>query len=81
MDQSQRDQLLIETNTLVHEVHKAVFGNGQPGALDRLTRTEEAVKALQASVPTKLERFGASGTLITIIAAVIAKVIGLPIPI
>ncbi|MCP4493397.1 MAG: hypothetical protein GY820_39735 [Gammaproteobacteria bacterium] len=42
MTDAKRDALIIETHTRVKDVHSAVYGNGQPGLVTRVTRVEAA---------------------------------------
>lgn len=41
MDTRSDRDLLIETHTLMKEVHRQVFGNGQPGLVTRVASLEE----------------------------------------
>ncbi len=46
MTQAQEEHLLTRIDERVHEIHKAVFGNGRPGLCDRMTMTEGDVRGL-----------------------------------
>ena len=80
--------LLIEISTLVKATHKALYGNGQPGVLHKVSTLEEQMKAsiaeaheLRAAVPTKKEKALVNsgiltGILISVFAAIKAVLFG-----
>lgn len=85
MDDNQRDELLVRIDERVARMDKAIWGNGQPGALDNIARlderTEQLEKELKERAPSKLERFGIGGAVGGLILAYIAKVLGVQLPV
>jgi hypothetical protein len=45
MTQEERDEKLATLSIQIRDVHKALFGNGQPGVCARIDRVEERVIA------------------------------------
>lgn len=48
--------LLVETHTLVKEVHRAVYGNGRPGLIEDVAVLEALVLDVDARAPSRKEK-------------------------
>ena len=82
----EKDELaiLIETHTLVKTLHAKVLGNGQPGLLADVAEQGARIGALERAVPSPAEKRLLKGSrvlsIITVAAALVAKLFGIPLP-
>lgn len=81
MDEHERDELLVRIDERVQQVHKAVYGNGQPGALNAIAVLQTEMEQVKGRAPTKFERFAGGGVVVTLVVSVIAKFLGIPVPV
>lgn len=76
--------LLVQTHSMVTTLHKTILGNGQPGLLKDVATLQAEMVIVKQDVPSKAERRTTVGTAVGVlglIAAVVAKMMGLPSPI
>ena len=74
--------LLVETNTLVREMHKALNGNGKPGLIrdvvvlqEDMRKRESEATQLREDVPTKRNQtLVTSGVLTAVLVSILAAV-------
>ena len=56
MNDAERDALLIRLDERTLREDKVLFGNGQPGVLDRLSKIEQKVNDIDVRTPSKKEK-------------------------
>lgn len=76
MTNGERDTLILQTATKMVDVHRSLFGNGQPGLADRVTRNEQKIEAIAVSHQTQELRQGKGRTFWLGIAMLVLAVIG-----
>lgn len=59
---------LIRTKTLVEDMHHRLFGNGQPGIIEKQDKRIKTLEEVEAKGKGAMWTFGIIGTVIEIIA-------------
>ena len=76
--------LLVRIDERVDQMHKALYGNGQPGLLMNFATLQAEVDEVRSVVPTRAEKRTVAGgmlTLVLFVVALAAKVLGVTIPV
>lgn len=79
MDLNDREILMLMADR-VERLDHSVNGNGRQGLVERMAAVEQEVDDVKEAAPSAKERWGLLGTVAVAAAGVLAKVLGVPLP-
>ena len=80
MNEQERDALLVRVDDRTKRIAHVIDGNGRPGLIERMASIEQEVDDLKESKVSRKERFGVVGVVLVASASLVARLLGVPLP-